>query len=100
MQIPKKVRICGLDYEVIFSDDLYLTDGCYGTHNSSTLQITLQNHTLNRQRQEQVFLHELMHAVDVHYLNNKLSEDQVDQIANGIFQIMRDNDFFNRKKDK
>lgn len=100
MKIPKTVRICGLDYKVTLKEDLYIEEGCYGTHNPTTLEIQLQNHKLNEDRQMQVFIHELIHAVDLHYLNSKLSEDQVNQVANGVYQILSDNECFFGKKGK
>jgi hypothetical protein len=100
MKIPKNVRVCGLDYKVEFSDNLYIEEGCYGTHNPTTMVITLQNHKLDHGRQSQVFIHELIHAVDLHYMNSKLTEDQVNQIANGVYQILADNNCFCDRKDK
>lgn len=100
MKIPKKVRVCGLTYDVVMSDELYLDEGCLGTHNPNTMTITLQNHEFNKDRQVQVFIHELVHAIDTHYLNAKLTEDQVNLIANGVYQILADNDCFLGRKDK
>jgi hypothetical protein len=100
MKIPEKVRVCGLNYDVKMSDTLYLDEGCYGTHNPSSMVITIQNHTVDKDRQMQVFIHELIHAVDLHYLNSKLTEDQVNQVANGVYQILADNNCFCNQKGK
>ena len=44
------------------------------------------------------FLHEIIHWVDDVYLGKKLSEDEVKVLAEGFFQVLRDNDLNFRKK--
>jgi len=98
MLIPKTVRICGLNYKVTMSENLYLDQGIVGSHNQNTLEILLQNHTMDKQKIVQTFFHEIMHAIDSHYLDNKLTEEQVCQIGNGIYQVLADNNLLRGDK--
>lgn len=92
MIIPTTVRICGLNYKVTMSENLYLEQGIVGSQNHNTLEILLQNHTIDKQKVTQTFFHEILHAIDAHYLDGKLTEEQVCQIANGFYQVLVDND--------
>lgn len=98
MKIPETVRVCGLDYKVIKSESLAIKDGLTGSHNPETLVIEVHNHFAGPARMEQVFFHELVHAIDEHYMNKKLEEDQVNALGNGIYQVLADNNFFQGDK--
>jgi len=89
MKIPKTVKICGLDYNVNLTDDLY-KKGTVGGHNVNELTISLQK-GVSQQFLEQTFVHECLHAIDYHYNNDGLKEEEVDRLANGIYQFLNDN---------
>jgi hypothetical protein len=108
MKIPEKLKVGGRDYEVIyphrFEDS---ADVLYGLHDGSgqTIKIaSMDSH--GGQRCEQAiantFLHETIHAISMVYgcklgsLEN--GEDIVAQLAEGLFQVIRDNDLDFRNK--
>ncbi len=93
MKIPKKVKICGLNYTIRFNDSLHIKEGLQGTLRENQLEIILQNKDYNFQKVEQTFWHEIFHAIDLNYCNNELTEKQVDNIANGLYQVLKDNHF-------
>ena len=91
MKIPKKLKICGLDYTIVLLKDLHLDEGLAGQHDGDKQIIRLQNRGYHSQAIEQNFFHEVTHAINSNYLNGKLDEDIVDSISNGIYQVLKDN---------
>ena len=91
MKIPLKIKICGLDYKIKFEKNMHAIDGLAGEHLTNTQVIRLQKDDYCRQRIEQVFIHELVHAIDVQFNNNSLEEDEVKRIGNGLYQVLSDN---------
>lgn len=93
MKIPKQLKICGLDYKVILDDDFATKKSFAGEHEPNRLLITLHQGDYNKQKIEQCFIHEIIHAINTHYCgDDELSEDQTEHIANGIYQVLKDND--------
>lgn len=41
-------------------------------------------------RQATVFLHEVIHGVNMHYLNDTLEENEVSGLTEGLMQVIRD----------
>jgi len=91
MDIPKKIKICGLNYTVIFSDKLHINEGLAGRHVNHKLEMTLQKDDYHQEKIEQTFFHEVMHAININYIDAELSEKQIDVISNGIFAFLKDN---------
>jgi len=91
MKLPRSLKICGLDYEIVVDDNLYLDKGATGTHHAEKLVIALHTHGVNEQRIMQTFLHEIIHAVDEHYMGASLDEKQVGAFAAGLYQVLIDN---------
>lgn len=96
MNIPNKVRIGSVDYSVVITDEQLILNGrvCYGTIDYDQTQININNSIHNLVRQEQTFLHELIHGIiKERSLDIKNSDDEtiVDEIALGLHQVIRDN---------
>jgi len=91
MKIPKKLKICGLDYTVELRKDFQIKEGLSGQHQATQCKIILQNNDYNKQVIEQTFFHELLHAIDDNYNNSGLDENQVNALSNGIYQVLKDN---------
>jgi hypothetical protein len=92
INLPSTLKVCGLIYEIIVDDNLSLDRGATGQHHAEQLTITIQTHGVNNQRVIQTFLHEIIHAIDEHYLNGDLQEGQVRSLASGFYQVLVDND--------
>jgi len=90
MKIPKKLKICGLDYKVIFKDDLHQKEGFAGLHRPVEQIIELEKN-YHPQTVERNFLHEIVHAINNNYCNGELTENQVNSLANGLYQVLNDN---------
>lgn len=82
MNIPKKIRIAGIIYDVRF-DEIEIKD-LRGRTDFSKQLILL--HPGKVDAVAQTFLHEIIHCI-----NNELGEVTVDSIAVGIYQVIKDN---------
>jgi len=92
MQIPNKLKICGLDYKVQFDDDMVTREGLSGQHEPNQLIIKLQRKNYDQQKIEQCFFHEIIHAINTHYCGiQELTENQTDNVGNGLYQVLKDN---------
>ncbi|WP_271810549.1 hypothetical protein [Clostridium beijerinckii] len=102
MNIPGKVRIGSIDYEVIIEDNTIVLDAvqCKGKINYEFHKISIDSSIQDKQGQEQTFLHELVHGiVEERSLDLKQDDEEtiIDEIAIGLHQVIRDNPdiFFN-----
>lgn len=104
MKIPKRLKVGGRDYEVlfpyIFIDTVTTT---YGLHDPSGRMIRISEinqHGEKRHSQSiaHTFMHELLHAIDSTYCCDQIlrmeqaGENLVDQLAEGLLQVIRDNE--------
>lgn len=92
MKIPKKLKICGLDYTIEIVDNMVEDENLSGQHEANKLIIRLHKGNYHQQKTEQTFWHEITHAISVHYLGTKeMDEDQCDNFGNGLYQVLKDN---------
>jgi hypothetical protein len=101
--LPPTLKIGGRTYAVlyphVFEDTATVL---YGLHDPAgqTIKIArVDEHGCIRHHESvlQTFMHEVIHAVDNIYFGGKLTawekgEDAVDQLAEGLIQVLRDND--------
>lgn len=95
MNIPSKVRIGSIDYDVELTDETLVlnTQQSLGIIDYDNNKIRIANNIQSEQRQEQTFLHELVHGI-VHEFKIDFSadeEDVVDRFADGLQQVIKDN---------
>lgn len=91
IKIPAKVKVGYRTYTVRVVDEIVGIGGdvCYGVCNQDTETITVSSkYPVNQQ--ECSFLHELLHGIDAIY-NLDLSENQVNQLAVGLYTTFLDN---------
>ena len=95
MKIPKRIKVAGHWYEVIFDDIKLTNEGLVGLSVHNQLIIYLCNkyrgEKLNKTIIEETFLHEILHTVDTNYNNHSLSEETVDRLSEGLYQVLKDN---------
>ena len=96
MKIPRKIKVGGHNYKIIkghpFTED-YGTDGQI-FHGSCVIKLASAsyNQKMSHSRLGETFCHELMHAIDCTYNANKLNEATTNRLAEGLFQVLKDND--------
>jgi hypothetical protein len=100
MNIPLKIKICGIEYSVedIISDSE--RDEKMGTSRMSKSTIKIDK-KLPIDRQHQTFLHESIHMIldESGFFNESKDEKLINCLANNIYQLIKDNKLiFFRKK--
>lgn len=95
MNMPEKVRIGSMDYDVIKTDNVILLDGvqCYGMIDYISHRIEIDETAQDEQGMEVTFLHELIHGILISRGMDKESADEklVNELARGFHQVIRDN---------
>lgn len=93
VKLPKKLKVGGLIYQVIlkdFEDNPELD----GHHSGTKLVIEINsNETYDDQYIMYIFIHELIHAIDLAYTDNMIDEDTVILLSKGLLNFIRWNDF-------
>lgn len=84
INIPKKLKIGGHIYSIIYSDHEDI-DGDCGQSNRSRNTIKIRN-DLPKSQQQETLLHEILHAI-----NYDLSEETVDFLSMALYAILVDN---------
>lgn len=91
MRIPDKVKIGAHWFKVEYKSD---NDDGYehsGTRFAWQGKIRIQK-DLIPSKQKSVFLHEIIHEIDWQH-GLKLQENQVESLAEGLYQVLTDNGF-------
>ncbi|MDA2921691.1 hypothetical protein MYX07_00310 [Patescibacteria group bacterium AH-259-L07] len=96
MKIPKKIKVGGHIYKVIYPYRFKEREDLYGRTNEGRKEIFVTNldangNKLPQTKIEETFLHELLHAVDQTYNNNDLKEEIVARMGEGLYQVLKDN---------
>lgn len=106
MKIPKKVRIAGHDYKVIWDDKGLSKENLIGDICNDFKEIRLCKYYKESKRAraqseiERCLFHEILHGIDCHYNNDSLSEKEADRLSNGLYQVLSDNFKIITKKEK
>lgn len=87
MELPSRVDILGVPYEVVIED---MEDGCDGCISPRKQRITLREGLCDEKR-TQVYLHELVHGILDQLGYSDLYEDErlVQGLAIGLHQALR-----------
>ena len=89
MKIPKSIKVGGHTYEVVIDKDLWHEENCHGIaiYASHIIRVDPYGHP---EVVAQAFLHEVLHVIDKHFDNKALTEDEIDSMAEGLFQVLSD----------
>lgn len=96
MKIPKKLKINGFDWEVIESQDTANEGNCFGSTHFSTQKIFLEP-SATRQKKEQAFIHEILHAIWWQQCVGNATDDKtleekvISAMSFGLYQVLKDN---------
>ena len=98
MIIPKKVKVGGHTYKVLFPYNFRERVDLDGQvdHNVAEIRVSgSDTNSVKRTRSmiEQVFFHELLHCIDFAYNGSKLDDDTVERISQGLYAVLKDNGF-------
>lgn len=96
MKLPKKLKVGGHIYKIIFPFKFTERVDLVGQHDSQTLEIRVNDkdsggRDIADSRIKEVFWHEILHAIDVAYNGDKIEEDTVRRLSEGLYQVLNDN---------
>ena len=100
MNIPKTLKVGGIVYKVIKKKMLDKGETKFSgvaRHRQAEIKIALydnEGEPYDKQKFEECFMHELLHCVDDIYNNQKLKEDTIDRLSQGLYQVLKDNKLF------
>lgn len=93
--IPNKVKVAGIEYEVTEKDYVEINNdknyqgSCHYTKASIEVLSTLSN-----DRKEEVFVHELMHAIFNEAGYDEHEEDMINRTSKVLYQVLKDNKLY------
>ena len=89
MRIPASIKVGGHTYKVIVKLGLWREAGNHGEslHNLQEIRLETLQHS---EMLGAAFIHEILHCIDRVYNNHNLTEDVVDAIAEGLYQVLND----------
>jgi len=88
MKVPKEIKVGSHTYAIRFNQDV--TDaGEYGRVNHRTQLMELAPERPQSQRATSL-IHELLHIVNNVYNNRRCQEDDIDALAEGLGQILKE----------
>lgn len=89
MNIPNKVKIGGLEYNVSFADNL-MRDNSANGQSCGNQQTILIDSSASNQLKESTFIHEILHQLSyVYHLD--LDEDAVSRMEGAVYAFLKDN---------
>lgn len=96
MRIPKKIKVGGHIYKVICPYHFRERSDRFGSCCSINNEILIGNDDGNGKKRsqstiEQTLFHEMLHAIDKVYNADKLEEEYVERLSEGIYQVLKDN---------
>lgn len=97
IKIPEHFKVLGLDFEVRYDENIARESRVHGSTHLSK-QIIFLDPANTIQHQQEVFLHELIHAIwwkmglpHLKDMDTKWEEAIVDHLASGFFAVLCDN---------
>ena len=89
--IPERVKVAGVTYEVKQVSNLLLNYDLLGQAHYLNSEIQIDS-SLSDERKEQIFVHELLHAIFKESGYDEQDEDTINRLAITLHQVLKDND--------
>lgn len=90
--IMEKVKIGGITYAVEQHDHLGADHGLCGQIHYEKAIIKIDS-AMSSEKQEQTLVHEILHGIFHEAGFREQDEDQINRVANVLYQVMKDNQF-------
>ena len=90
--LPEMIKVGGFNYtiKVDAENDTLLTDNdSWGEHSGRQRVLRILS-TAPEQQFSKTFIHEVLHAIDMVYQSNKLNDEEVSAISNGLLQVLEE----------
>lgn len=87
-----KISILGIDYEVIYLDDLIARENLYGEINYHK-QIIRIDKTMEEDRKKRTIIHEVVHGMmeSLGYADINCDEEKIQSISNALYLVLESN---------
>lgn len=102
MKIPKQIKIGGLTYHITFSPKECSSNSAFGIESSYKQKIFIDSNA-PKERQEQTFFHEILHAIDHTFHCGPgekeslgLTENQIKSFAAHLYLVLEENDLLKK----
>lgn len=91
MPIPLQVNVVGIDYTVQYQDGMMKNYSLLGQvlYAESTIDI---DSSMSQSKKEQVFVHELVHAIFNEAGYDEQDEEMVNRLSIVLYQVLKQND--------
>jgi Zn-dependent peptidase ImmA (M78 family) len=89
--IPQTVKVAGITYHTKEVDNLSYDHNLYGQVTYANTLIKIDS-GLSEEKKEQVFVHELFHAILHEAGYDEHDEEMVRRVANVLYQVLKDNE--------
>lgn len=105
MKIPESVRIGGVEYPVLYTENLNdVVNMAYGhiSYENCTIELS-ENRAIAHEHRCITLWHEILHGLVNHFaMEIENEEELVDMFAKGIYQVLQDNGgrFFDLKENQ
>ncbi|MCX6262622.1 MAG: hypothetical protein NTY95_17620 [Bacteroidia bacterium] len=112
MKIPESLKVGGMlikifypAEQVIFKDEKGEDAQADGKILISTGEMHIanknikENNTYTEDYIGQVFMHEILHAIDYVYNSDRLPEEEIERLSQGLYQVLKDNQIIVGKVD-
>ena len=90
IKIPKHIKLLTHSYKIRFDTKALTSAGTCGLTRHLYQDIIIDKASLPPSEVDQVFLHELLHVIERHFIV-KLDDADIDRIAEGLAVILFDN---------
>jgi len=96
MNIPKQIKVGGINYQVEEKETVAIGENknYLGSCSYYDQKIEIKS-DLGDERKEQVFIHELTHAIFNEAGYDEHDEDEINRVAIVLHQVLKENDFKN-----
>lgn len=100
MRIPKQLKVGGHWYKIIYPYSFRERTDRMGHCDYAMQEIVISESDNNgvkvpQSKTKETFLHEILHAVDWVYNADSLKEEDIDRMAEGLYQVLSDNKLLN-----
>ncbi len=89
MKIPKSIKVGGHTYKIVWDEHLWHEENIHGQADYVNHTITLDPYG-HSEMIAVVFIHEVLHVIDKHFDNKALTEEEIDSLGEGLFQVFSD----------
>ena len=87
-----KVTILGIEYDVVYLEDLITREGLYGEINYNKQVIRIDN-SMNDDRKIRTIIHEVLHGImeSLGYSEINYDEEKIQNISNALYLVAANN---------